>query len=259
MSHRSMKLYAAPILLTLAFVAGDSQAVLITHNTSTTLFSENFESQTVGNNWNNNVAGQWLLDGAPLVQNAAPGAFQGSKYGFIERNAVDSFDIARAQFTPVSTGRLDLDTMVYIANPQQFLTIALGNNLSGNPPTIDANTHSYVTFQLNSTHKMEEGTFGNEDMGFDYKNSEWMRLRVGYDFANAASGYTVRLTTTDGSFLYTRPLQAINSGVEIDPMVIKFEDNGNSALFDAVPEPSMAVVALTGLGALAARRQRRQA
>lgn len=264
MSHRTMKLLAASFVSALGIVASESNAILITHNTSTVLFSENFESQTVGNNWNNNVAGQWLLSGPPLVSNSAPGAYQGSQYGFIERNLVDTSDTARAQFTSVSSGRLDLDTMVYIPGTQQFLSIVLGNNLGTNPPAPDANVHSYIVFQLNSTHNMQEVAGASPEYmastvpGMLYKNNEWMRLQVGYDFANAASGYTVRLTTSSGSYLWTRPLN--NPGAAINTMLIKFEDNGNSAYFDAVvPEPSMAIAALGILGGMLSSRRRRLA
>jgi hypothetical protein len=123
----------------------------------------------------------------------------------------------------------------------QWLTLAIGNSVGYNPVTPAPFMHSYVTFHLNETHEVEDGAVdGFPKMPFLYKNGEWMRLKIGYDFANAATGYTVDLTTTDGTFNYTRGI--INAEMPIDTLLIKFEANGNSAYFDAsapIPPPGV--------------------
>ncbi len=234
MSHRSQRFMALSFAATLGVVAIESKAVEITHDGSTVVFRDDFESGTPGELWDNGTQpGNWLLSGDPRVVNSGvPGAFTGSQYGFISRDPANGhFSTARAQFADVGTGRLDLDTMVYIPGTQNYLSVVLGYNLSSNPPTPDPSLHSYVTFALN--HKLTEFTQNYvPDMGFFYKNDEWMRLQIGYDYNDVATGYTVRLTTTDGSFLYTAPIE--HSESPINTMLLKFEDNAQSAYFDAV-------------------------
>jgi hypothetical protein len=238
--------------------APTAQAVMITQNGSTVLFSDNFESGTLGAAWDNGAApGNWTAAITNEVRNASPpGAFEGAQYGYATRTG--SGQGIRAQFDPVSTGRLDLNTMVYIPGNQQWLSVALGNNISNNPGTPSGSVHSYVTFHLNATHEVEDGAVATfPKMGFLYKNDEWMKLHVGHDFDNGVGGYTVDLTTSSGTFHYARDI--INPGTPINSMLIKFEDNNNSAFFDSpVPEPSalFAMVAGSGLGGLCIRRRR---
>lgn len=234
---------AANCSLLAILLATRANAVMITHNSSTVLFADNFETASAGGAWDNGaLPGSWTAAINNTVTNAAlPGPVEGAQYGFVSRDG--SGQGIRAQFDAVSTGRLDLNTMVFIPNDQQWLTIALGNSLGNNPGTPSGSVHSYVTFHLNSTHEVEDGALGTfPKMGFLYKNGEWMKLHIGNDFDNPAGGYKVDLTTTDGTFNYTRDV--INVGAPINTMLIKFEANGNSAYFDAVvPEPATASLA----------------
>ena len=242
-------------------VTSTANALTIRQNGSTVLFRDDFEGGVIDAPWDNGASpGSWVEAAATkTLDSLSPGPFSGSKYGIVSRNS--GSDVAKAQFTPVSSGKLELDTMVYIPGEQQWLTIALGSGLANSPNTPASNVHSYVTFHLNATHEVEDGAVATfPKMGFLYKNNEWMRLNIGYDFENPVNGYSVSLTNSDGSFSYTRDI--INSDKPIDTLLLKFEANGNSAYFDAVenvPEPgSLAFVAsLLITGAQFYRRDRR--
>ena len=235
---RRAALFMAVVVASIVLVR-PSPAVVITHGIDTILFADDFESAAVGSTWNNGtLAGTWV----PNIQNSVsattpPGPFEGDKYGVITRTA--SGQGMRATFSSVDSGRLDLDTTLFIPSGMQWLSIVLGNGLGLSPQPPASNIHSYVIFNVNSSHSIQDYAAPTAPMmNFQYKNNEWMRLKVGYDFDNQSSGYTVGLTTTDGTFTYTRGL--LNSAVPIDSMLIKFEANGNTAYFDAAqPIPSV--------------------
>ena len=209
-------------------------AIVLTHNNSTMVVADDFESPAVGSAWDNGVRpGDWQSSTTPLTNEISatqpPGPFEGAHYGSLIRTG--SQQGIRSKFTPIGTGRVDLDTMVYIPDGMQWLSIVLGNSVGFNPTSPSPFIHSYVIFHLNSTHEVHDYAIDEVPMNFAYKNGEWMHLKIGYDFGNAASGYTVDLTTTDGTFNYTRAIT--NAEMPIDTFMIKFEANGNSAFFDA--------------------------
>jgi hypothetical protein len=231
-----------------SFQSSTVNAIVIKHNNSTLLFGDDFETGTIGGAWDNGAQpGNWTLPAMqpnPFVNQvsntAPPGAFQGTKYGLVQR--VASQQGIRAQFQPVSSGKLELDTMFYVPDGEQWLTVVLGNNLNFNPlPSFANPVHSYIIFHLNATHLVSDyNTGADEFMPFEYKNGEWMRLKIGYDYANATTGYTVDLTTSAETGHYERALT--NSDQPINSMLIKFEDNNKIAYFDAVtalPPPSL--------------------
>jgi hypothetical protein len=249
-------------------LAGTVQANTITHN-GVLLFSDNFESQIVGNVPDsfslNPGPGQWEVNGSPadianVIDNTstvvgAPGPFEGNQYLHMARGD-GKYSGRGIGDNPVDTGQIHAEMMVYQEDPGVFFTHGASAGGEGqnsttalaldalNDGTLMRNTGSYATLGL-----LQAAGGGN----LTYIEDQWQKWE--FDIDLDADTYVVSI---DGVPSEVTPLNTgltldDGSGTPIDPSIrwIGARMSGTNApsvvYFDAVPEPSTVVLLLISL------------
>lgn len=262
---RTLLISAVCVMLALA---GTAQANMITYNGST-VFNDTFENQTVGVPPSTaNISpgpGEWsyLLSGANLgvkietIDNpSGPGAFEGTKYLYMERPSDGGAAVSRGIGTAFNTGNVHAEMMVY-----QFVN--LGNNFGSvhfNAGSNDGeNTggggalFQAVSFPDNKIWMMDvDGDWGGGHLlqkagGGDllWAAEQWQKWEFDIDLDADTLVITVDgVQSATEDFVADVPLQFLNTRMNGGGAG---GTNGSRAYIDAVPEPGTLALLVSGL------------
>ena len=228
------------------------------------VFLDGFEGATgdingrtpdVGNTWIRTLSGSGSTD----IENA-PAAFTGSNFLSVERGGAGGSAVARGRFSGFehTTGTITAEFMLRLelpvsGQPKEFAHAAFHN--SGGPGYIAGMFIGNGTtgdLDINLTRDLDNSRTLNDineilDTGVDFPNDgEWHRVLLQY----------TRETDTIGISVDGGPLVSANDapGENIDEMRF-FVTEKASGDYDAIPEPTSAVLALLGLSGLLGRRR----
>jgi hypothetical protein len=250
------------MLAVLAFASG-AYGVLIEKG-GTVLFSDDFEGVAPGNAPDNGAApGTWGQEvygndtWVKVVNDAMPGAYQGSQYASLNRGKEPpgSEAFLHGQFDSQTTGLLKTSFMLYIPSAGQgFLPAAI--NLAGGTEN-DAFPMRVVWLAAwadgNNVREYREAT-GWSNTGVTWAYDKWQKWEIELDMGASDLDFTDSYTVAvDGVKSVSIPVSQERSVSYLNMRCAT--GDGSSFYVDAVPEPAtMALFVLGGLGVLRRRR-----